>query len=58
MTNVIYSFGDIYDAVRDVIIFMASDSRGVYNMPYDAGYAIGTSIYLVIRPPGYPAYFD
>ena len=48
--NVIFNFGDIYDAIRDVILFMQGDSRGMYNLPYDAGYGIGYSIFMVMDP--------
>lgn len=39
--NVVYNFGDIFDSVRDTILFVSSSSRGQYNIPYDAGYGIG-----------------
>lgn len=51
--NVIMSFGDVYDAIRDIVLFMIGDSRGTFNGTYDAGYAIGYSLFLILNPDGY-----
>jgi hypothetical protein len=32
---------------------MKDDPRGEYNLPYDAGYGLGTAIFLAIKPPNY-----
>ena len=50
MDNFIYKFGDIFDAIRDVILFLTADDRGEYNLPSDAGYGLGTAIYLILNP--------
>ena len=50
LNNIIYNFGDIFDAFRDVILFVNDDPRGEYNVPYDAGFGLGTAIYLAIQP--------
>jgi len=47
--NSIYQFGNIYDSIRDVYLYFTDDSRGVYNLPYDAGYGLGYAIYLVFK---------
>lgn len=51
MDNVIFSFGHIFDSLRDVVLFFTDDARGEFNLPYDAGYGLGTAIYLVMKPP-------
>lgn len=48
LDNFIFNFGNIFDAIRDVSLFMNDDPRGEYNLPYDAGYGLGTAIYLAI----------
>jgi hypothetical protein len=48
--NFIYSFGDIYDSLRDVLILLAGNSRGQSNLPYEAGFGLGNALYLVISP--------
>ena len=50
INNIVFNFGDIFDAIRDVILFMTDDARGEFNLPYDAGYGIGTALYLVLKP--------
>ena len=52
INNVIFNFGDIFDSIRDVILFFTDDDRGDYNIPYDAGYGLGTAIHLVLKPKG------
>ena len=49
INNFIYRFGDIFDSLRDVILFLTDDNRGVYNLPYEAGYGLGTAVYYVIK---------
>lgn len=48
--NVIYQFGNIFDSVRDVILFFTDNSRGEFNLPYDAGYGLGNAMYLLLKP--------
>ncbi len=48
--NVVFSFGKIFDSIRDMILFFTQDQRGEYHVPYDAGYGLGTAIYLLFRP--------
>jgi len=50
INNVIYQFGNIFDSVRDVVLFFTDNSRGVFNLPYDAGYGLGNAVFLVLRP--------
>jgi len=50
INNFIYSFGDIYDSLRDVIILLSSNSRGYTNLPYEAGYGLGNAFYVFINP--------
>lgn len=52
--NVIFDFGNIFDAFRDTVLFFMDDARGEYDIPYDAGRGIGTALYMVLRPYGYP----
>jgi hypothetical protein len=47
---VIFQFGNIFDALRDVLLFVNDDDRGEYDLPYDAGYGLGTATYLVLKP--------
>ena len=53
LDNFIFNFGDIFDALRDVSLFMKDDPRGEYDVPYDAGYGLGTAVFLIIKPPNY-----
>ena len=48
--NVVFSFGKIFDSIRDMILFFTQDQRGEYHVPYDAGYGLGTAVYLLFRP--------
>jgi hypothetical protein len=48
--NFVFSFGKIFDSIRDMILFFNQDQRGEYHVPYDAGYGLGTAIYLLFRP--------
>lgn len=41
--NVVYNFGNIFDAFRDTILFFTASSRGEFNLPYEAGYASGAA---------------
>ena len=50
--NVIFQFGNVYDAVRDTILFFIDDDRGEFDLPCDAGRGIGTAIFLLIIPAG------
>jgi hypothetical protein len=50
INNVVFQFGNIFDSVRDVLLFMVGDSRGEFNLPYDAGYGLGNAIHLVMLP--------
>lgn len=33
-----------------MILFFTDDARGEYNVPYDAGYGLGTALYLIMNP--------
>jgi len=48
--NIVFSFGKIFDSIRDVILFFTQDQRGEYHVPYDAGYGLGTALYLLFKP--------
>lgn len=50
LDNVIFNFGNIFDSIRDVILFFTDDDRGEYDLPYDAGYGLGNAVYLVFKP--------
>ena len=39
--NFVFNFGDIFDALRDTVLYFSTSSRGEYNVPYDAGYGVG-----------------
>jgi hypothetical protein len=51
--NFVFSFGMILNCIRVVILFFNQDQRGEYQMPYDAGYGLGTGIYLLLWPKYY-----
>ena len=40
----------MFDAGRDVGFFFEESPRGKYQVPYDAGSAIGTIIWMVLKP--------
>ena len=48
--NIVYNFGDIFDAGREFVLFFMNDPRGNANSVYDAGLNLGTAIYLLITP--------
>ncbi len=48
--NVVFNFGRIFDSVRDSILFFTDDQRGEYDVPYDAGFGLGTAVYLLVKP--------
>ena len=48
MDNFIYNFGDVFDSLRDGVLFFASDTRGVDRAPYEAGYAFGNGFYYIL----------
>ena len=50
MDNTVYNFGNIFDALRDVVLFLVSSPRGEFNLPYEAGYAAGAAIYQIMMP--------
>ena len=50
INNFIYSFGDIYDSLRDAIILLTANARGYTNLPYEAGYGLGNAFYVFINP--------
>jgi len=50
MDNVVYNFGNIFDAFRDDVLFFTSNPRGEFNLPYEAGYAAGAAVYLIMQP--------
>lgn len=45
MDNTVYNFGNIFDAFRDVILFLTSSPRGEFNLPYEAGFAAGAATF-------------
>lgn len=50
MDNVVFNFGNIFDAFRDVILFLSSSPRGELDLPYEAGYALGAAVYEIMKP--------
>ena len=50
MLNIIYNFGAIFDAVREVVLFFMEDPRGQANSVHDAGYNLGLAIFFLITP--------
>jgi hypothetical protein len=48
--NVVYNFGHIFDAIRDVYLFFAEDPRGQLNDVHDAGFSAGLALFYVITP--------
>ena len=50
LDNIIFNFGNIFDSIRDVLLFFTDDDRGEYDLPYDAGYGLGNAVYLVFKP--------
>lgn len=52
--NFIFNFGDIFDSLRNSILFLNHNPRGDFNVPYDAGYGVGHAIYEVLQPPYRP----
>jgi len=52
--NFVFNFGDIFDALRNTILYLTHNPRGDYNVPYDAGFGVGHAIYEVIQPPYRP----
>ena len=49
INNIVFNFGKIFDAVRDSILFFTGDSRGQYNIPYDAGFGFGSALALIMK---------
>jgi hypothetical protein len=54
MNNFVYSFGDMYDAVRDSIILLFTPAQGETQIPFKAGLGVGYALYLAMRPPANP----
>lgn len=50
MDNVVFNFGNIFDAFRDVVLFLSSSPRGELDLPYEAGYALGAAVYEIMKP--------
>ena len=45
MDNVVFNFGNIFDAFRDTVLFFSASSRGEFNLPFEAGFATGEAIW-------------
>jgi hypothetical protein len=52
--NVVFHFGDIFDALRNTMLYFDHNPRGDFNVPYDAGMGLGHAIYETIQPPYRP----
>lgn len=50
MLNLVYNFGAIFDAMREVVLFFIEDPRGLSNNVHDAGYNLGLVLYFFITP--------
>jgi len=51
--NLVFSFGKIFDSIRDMILFFNHDQRGEYHVAYDAGFGLGNAVYLLFKPRYY-----
>ncbi len=51
MNNIVFNFGDMFDSIRNTILYFTYDARGDYKIPYDAGYGLGHAIYGALKPP-------
>ena len=45
MDNVVFNFGNIFDAFRDTMLFFTASSRGEFNLPFEAGFATGEAVW-------------
>jgi hypothetical protein len=50
LMNMVYNFGHIFDALRDVYLFFTQDPRGLVDNVHDTGYMMGLAVYLIITP--------
>ena len=55
INNFIFNFGNIFDSVRNTVLFFMSDPRGDFTVPFQAGLGIGNAIYQILQPPTTPA---
>jgi len=50
LLNFTYNFGGIFDAMRELILFLLEDPRGKANSVHDAGFNLGLAIFFIITP--------
>lgn len=50
LMNVVYNFGHIFDAFRNVYLFLKQDPRGLVDNVHDTGYSLGLAVYYIITP--------
>mmetsp|Transcript_13315 Transcript_13315/g.22619 ORF Transcript_13315/g.22619 Transcript_13315/m.22619 type:complete len:163 (-) Transcript_13315:88-576(-) len=48
--NSVYNFGHIFDALRDVYLFIVEDPRGSVDNVHDSGYSLGLAVFYFITP--------
>ncbi len=48
LNNIVFNFGNIFDAIRDALVWFDVGSQGEDEVSYDIGYALGNSFYLVL----------
>jgi hypothetical protein len=49
LDNCVFNFGRIFDSIRDTLLYFNGDTRGQYNIPYEAGLGLGNAIYLILQ---------
>jgi len=47
-TNIVYNFGLIYDAVKNMLLFFLGFPRPGYNTPESVGYELGSAIFYLL----------
>jgi len=50
LLNLVYNFGGVFDAGRELYLFFKEDPRGQLNNVHDAGYNLGLMLYYLITP--------
>ena len=47
-TNIIYNFGLVYDAIKNMALYFLGVPRPGNDKPYDVGYNLGASIFYLL----------
>jgi len=48
--NMVYNFGLMYEAGKEIYLFFTQDPRGQVDNIHDTGYYVGLLFYLLITP--------